>query len=217
MPATALTRHESVLTQLRQAILTGRIGPGERLLQVELAERFGVSRIPLREALRTLHAEGLVVIEPNRGTICRPLEPKDLADLYAVRGALEELVVRTAATQFVDLRLAVRTMRGEALQASERGDFARLIELDCAFHAELAERSGNVHLARSLESCSSQIMRGMHIYFSFQAYPENVWAEHAAIARAVALGDGEGAVKLTAEHIGHSRESILEGLRGISA
>lgn len=217
MRATAVTRHQSVLAELRQAILTGRIGPGERLLQVELAERFGVSRIPLREVLRTLHAEGLVVIEPNRGAICRPLEAKDLADLYAVRGALEELVVRTAAAQFVDLRLAVRAMRADAFAASERGDFARLIELDCGFHAALAARSGNEHLARSLESCSSQIMRGMHIYFTFQAYPEKDWADHAAIARAVALGDADGAAALTAEHIGNSRESILEGLRGISA
>jgi DNA-binding GntR family transcriptional regulator len=212
-----ITRHQSVVTELRDAILTGRIAPGERLLQVELAERLGVSRIPLREALRTLHGEGLVVIEPNRGTICRPLEAKDLADLYAVRLALEGLAVRAAAERYLDLRQDVRAMRGEALLASRRGDLARLIELDRAFHAELAERSGNVHLAGALDACWSQIMRGMHVYFTFQAYPENVWAEHGAIARAIALGDAERAAALTGEHIGHSRDAILRGLRGMSA
>ena len=93
------TRHESVVEELRRSIVTGEIGPGERLLQVELAERFGVSRIPLREAMRTLHAEGLIVIEPNRGAICRPLEPKDVSDLYAVRLALEQVAVREAAAR----------------------------------------------------------------------------------------------------------------------
>jgi DNA-binding GntR family transcriptional regulator len=213
----ALTRHQSVADELREAILTGRIAPGERLLQVELAERLGVSRIPLREALRTLHGEGLVVIEPNRGTICRPLEAKDLADLCALRAALEGLAVRAAAERYVDLRHEVRRLRGEALLASERGDLGRLIELDRAFHAELSARSGNAHLAGSLDACWSQIMRGMHVYFPLQAYPENVWAEHTAIARAIALGDGERAAALTGEHIGHSRDAILSGLRGMSA
>lgn len=212
-----LTRHQSVEDDLRDAILTGAIPPGARLLQVGLAERFGVSRIPLREALRTLQAEGLVVIEPNRGAICRPLEAKDLADLYAVRQSLEELAVRAGAERFIDLRAETATLRERALEATSRGDLAALIGLDRDFHALLAEQSGNAHLARALDRCWSQIMRGMHYYFRLDVYPKDVWAEHTAIARALALGDGATAAALSGEHIGHSRTAILNGLRGASA
>ena len=209
-----LTRHQSVEDELREAILTGAIAPGARLLQVELAERFGVSRIPLREALRTLQAEGLVVIEPNRGAVCRPLEPHDLADLYAVRQALEELAVRSAAERAVDVRVETAALRDRALEATERRELAALIGLDRDFHALLAEQSGNAHLAHALGRCWSLIMRGMHYYFRLDVYPKDVWAEHTAIARAVALGDGATAATLLGEHIGHSRTAILHGLRG---
>jgi DNA-binding GntR family transcriptional regulator len=208
----AATRHDSVVGDLRQAILTGKIAPGERLLQVELAERFGVSRIPLREALRTLHGEGLVVIEPNRGAVCRPLEPKDISDLYAVRVALERLAGRSAAERFADLRDATEARRKLALEAIARADVASLIRLDFEFHAGLAAASGNPHLSHSLDGCWSQIERAMHYYFTHDAYPAGVWDEHTAIARAVAFGDPGGAADLLERHIVHSRNAILRGL-----
>jgi DNA-binding GntR family transcriptional regulator len=212
-----ITRHQSVVAELREAILTGEIAPGTRLLQVEVAQRYGVSRIPLREALQTLHAEGLVVIEPNRGTICRPLEPRDLTDLYALRLALEQLAVRTAAERLVDLRPEIRTLRERAVDAAERRDLNASIRLDRDFHALLAERSGNVHLAGALDRCWSQIMRAMHYYFRLDDFTTDIWAEHAALVHAIALGDAELAAALVGEHIGASREKILESLEGVTA
>lgn len=210
-----LTLHESVLDELRDAILSGEIAPGARLIQVELAERFGVSRIPLREALRTLHAEGLVVIEPNRGTICRRLEAKDLADLYALRRSLEDLAVRSAAERVVDVRAETGTLRERAHDAMRRCELRALIGLDRDFHALLAERSGNAHLAGALDRCWSQIMRGMHVYFTLDVYAQDVWAEHTAIAQAVAVGEAAYAAELCGEHILRSRQAILENLTGI--
>jgi DNA-binding GntR family transcriptional regulator len=211
-PAPAATRHESVLEELRSAIVSGAIAPGERLLQVELAERFGVSRIPLREALRTLHAEGLVTIEPNRGTVCRPLEPKDVSDLYAVRVALERLGAANAAAQFVDLRAETAASRDRALAAAARGDTQALIRLDFQFHERLAGATGNGYLTRSLDGCWSLIMRAMHYYFKHDAHPRVVWEQHADIARSVAHGDGAGAADLMERHIVDSRNAILRGL-----
>lgn len=181
--------------------------------EVQLAQRLGVSRIPIREALRTLQAEGLVVTEPYRGTICRPLEAKDLNDLYAVRTALEQLVVRVATERFVDLREFTAERQNEAARAMMQGDLARLIELDREFHAELAERSGNEHLIAALGSCWSQIMRGMHFYFTVKAYGDDIWSQHVALAQAIANGDADlGALRMD-EHIGRSRAAILDGLR----
>jgi DNA-binding GntR family transcriptional regulator len=206
------TRHESVVEDLRRSIVTGEIGPGERLLQVELAERFGVSRIPLREAMRTLHAEGLIVIEPNRGAICRPLEPKDVSDLYAVRLALEQVAVREAAARFVDLREPTARAGEVALAAFARGDLPALIRLDFEFHERLARAAGNAHVAHSLEGCWSQILRAMHYFFRHDAYPRDVWQQHTAIARSIAHGDGTGAAALLEGHIVDSRNAILRGL-----
>ena len=203
-----------LVDRLRAAIVLGTIAPGERLVQADLAARFGVSRIPLREALHALHGEGLVVIEPNRGTICRPLEPRDLADLYTLRIALEQLAVSAAAERFVDLRASTERMGDQALAAHAAGDLNRLIALDRDFHAALAAGAGNVHLAGALGTCWSQIMRGMHYYFTLDVYPPDVWSEHHAIAEAVAHGDTGDAVARATAHIGISRNAILEALRG---
>ncbi len=204
----------SLVDRLRAAIVLGTVAPGERLVQADLAAQFGVSRIPLREALHVLHGEGLVVIEPNRGTVCRPLEPRDLSDLYTLRIALEGLAVSAAAERFVDLRAATERMSAQALAAHAAGDLNRLIALDRDFHAALSDGAGNGHLARAFGSCWSQIMRGMHFYFTITAYRDDVWAEHLAVAQAVALGDSAGALALATAHIGVSRTAILEALRG---
>lgn len=211
------TRHESALAELRQAIVTGAIAPGERLLQVELAARLGVSRIPLREALRSLHAEGLVSIEPNRGAVCRPLEPKDVSDLYGVRLALEALSARGAAERFVDVRGPTEERRTVALEAAGQRDFATMIRLDVGFHAALAEASGNAHLARTLDGCWSQIARAMYFFLSHDAAADEVWRQHSAIARAVAFGDVAGATAVLERHITDSRDAILRGLKEADA
>ncbi|HMD01865.1 MAG TPA: GntR family transcriptional regulator [Candidatus Baltobacteraceae bacterium] len=207
------SRHDDVLDAIRAAIVSCEIAPGSRLVQDELAARFGVSRIPLREALRTLEAEGLVLSEPNRGAVCRPLEPKDIADLYDVRLALESLACRTAADRFADLRGATAQKRSSAESAIARHDLATLIDRDCAFHAGIAEATGNAHLAESLAASWSQIMRAMHYFFTIERYPENVWIEHEAIARAIAVGDAERAVGAMQTHILSSRSAILRGLK----
>src|SRR5271165_1902468 len=207
------SRHDDVLDAIRAAIVSCEIAPGSRLVQDDLAARFGVSRIPLREALRTLEAEGLVVSEPNRGAICRPLEPRDVADLYAVRLALERLACRSAAERFVDLREATAEKRRAAEAAIARGDLTTLIDHDCAFHAGIAQATGNRHLAQSLAGSWSQIARAMHFFFTLALYPQNVWSEHEAIARAIAVGDAEGAADAIELHISRSRDAILRGLK----
>ncbi|MGH7706699.1 MAG: GntR family transcriptional regulator [Vulcanimicrobiaceae bacterium] len=209
----APSRHGTVADALRRAILTGTIAPGTKLVQEDLAARFGVSRIPLREALRTLEGEGLVVIAVNRGAICRPLEAKDLADLYDVRLCLEALGIRTAAARFVDLRAPTAAKRQLAIAAIKRRDLPALFALDSAFHAELARAGGNDHLGEALTRYWSQIMRAMHLFFSFTRYPEDVWGEHLAIADAVRAGDGDGAVAILTTHISKSRDAILRSLK----
>ncbi|GAC1617105.1 MAG: GntR family transcriptional regulator [Candidatus Elarobacter sp.] len=206
-------RFESLVDALRDAILTGRYAPGTRLVQEDLADTFGISRIPLREALRRLEGEGLVVISPNRGAIVRPLAPKDVVDLYDLRLALESLAIRRAAERYADLRASTRQRRSEARRAIASRTMPALFRLDRDFHADLAAASDNPHLIAALGAQWSQIMRVMHAYLQSANYPADVWSDHEAIADAVAHGEGELAVARLTRHLSESRDAILAHLR----
>jgi DNA-binding GntR family transcriptional regulator len=213
VPRPPETRSEVLVDALRDAILTGRYAPGSHLVQEDLAVAFGVSRIPLREALRRLEGEGLVIISPNRGAIVRPLAPKDVVDLYDVRLALESLAVRRAAERFADLRASTEERRTLARRAVDSRQLPALFRLDRDFHAELAAASDNPHLVAALNGHWSQIMRVMHAYFQVGNYPTDVWHDHREIAAAVATGDAAAAVALLRTHLEESRDRILAHLR----
>ncbi|MHB8146787.1 MAG: GntR family transcriptional regulator [Vulcanimicrobiaceae bacterium] len=209
----SLTLQNQVLEAVRTAILTCEIEPGSRIIQEELAARLGVSRIPLREAFRTLQGEGLIMLEPNRGAICRPLEAKDLSDLYDVRLALEMLAVRTAAARLVNLEARTERNGLAARAAAERRDLATLIALDSDFHSSIARSTGNAHIVASLGGYWSQVERAMHFFFTIERYPGDVWVEHLELARAIAVGDGELAATAIERHILASRDAILHRLK----
>jgi DNA-binding GntR family transcriptional regulator len=187
------------------------------LVQEELAEAFGMSRIPLREALRRLEGEGLVVITPNRGAIVRPLAPKDIVDLYELRLALESLALRRAAERFADLRAATKQRHARARQAIAARNLTALFRLDRDFHADIAAASDNAHLVAALGAQWSQIMRVMHAYFQAGDYPVDTWDDHEAIADAVAHGEAELAVERMSAHLTGSRDRILATLRESAA
>jgi DNA-binding GntR family transcriptional regulator len=205
----------TLVDALREAILDGRLAPGTRLVQEELAARYGTSRIPLREALRRLEGEGLVRTTHNRGAVVRPLSPKDVADLYDVRLALETLAVRRAAARLADLREPTGTGSRLAAQAASAGDLPALFHLDRDFHASITAESDNEHLVGLLDAQWSQIMRVMHAYLSSAGYPANVWRDHARIAADIAHGDGDGAASHLHAHLTSSRDSILTDLRAL--
>lgn len=204
---------DSALSRLREAILTGEIAPGAKLVQEELAARFNMSRIPLREALRTLEGEGLVVSAPRKGVRCRALEVKDVDDLYTLRLAIERLTVRAAAARYIDFRPQTAALALKAERIAGSMDRRPLFHLDRAFHDEIAAASENSHLVRTLSQSWSQIMRAMNYYFKVEAYPQKVWDEHRMIAHAIVVGDPDRAEHLIETHITSSRDILLRGLR----
>lgn len=202
-----------LVDELREAILDGRLQPGSRLVQEEVAERYGTSRIPLREALRRLEGEGLVITVANRGSVVRPLSPKDVADLYDVRLALESVAVRRAAERLIDLRDLSRQSAQQASSAFLAGNLPALFHLDRDFHAAITAESDNQHLVHVLGAQWSQIMRVMHAYLSAETYPVGVWSDHQRIAEDVAHGDSDAAVAHLHAHLTSSRDRILHDLR----
>lgn len=182
---------------LVDAISSGALAPGERIVQEALAEQLAVSRQPVLQALRLLKADGLVQDAPGRGLRVTPLDAGLIAQVYAVRGALDGLAARLAAgrrTAPVDAVLQA----GRA--ATRSGDVAAMITADLAFHQAIYAASGNPLVERSAAPHWCQIRRAMGAVLQDGPARTAIWDEHAAIAEAIAAGDADTAERLAREH-----------------
>jgi DNA-binding GntR family transcriptional regulator len=147
-----------VYEHLKEAILVGRFVPGERLLEVELAEQMGVSGTPVREAMRRLEREGLVVLRPFRGAEVVRVPRERAEQLFQVREALESLAARLAASRVSPSDVALlRSIVEQAQVAAQNGDYPGVNTLNRRFHAELARLSGNAPLGTLLELIQDHI------------------------------------------------------------
>lgn len=182
---------------LVDAISSGALAPGERIVQEALAERLAVSRQPVLQALRLLKADGLVQEAPGRGLRVTPLDATRIAEVYAVRGALDALAARLAAQR----RRALPASLLKAGRAAARsGDVPAMIESDLAFHQAVYAASGNPLIERSAAPHWCQIRRAMGAVLQSGPARQAIWDEHAAIAEAIARGDAEAADRLARTH-----------------
>jgi DNA-binding GntR family transcriptional regulator len=193
---------DHVYAALRERILAGELRRGTRLRQASLAEELGVSRTPLREALRRLATEGLVEFSPNRGATVSELDFGDMRHAWAARVALEPGAARLAAER-CDAQ-AIATMHAAIdRQRSVAGDKIESFAANRAFHLALAAASGNPHLTRFAEMLWVPRI-GVPIYQAQAPEPAGAqaWAdEHERIAEAIASGDADAAERLTREHV----------------
>ena len=142
-----LPLRDVVFNTLRQAILRGELKPGERLMEIKLAKRLGVSRTPIREAIRMLELEGLVVMIPRRGAAVAQITKQDLEDVLEVRCSLEELAVELACTRITGQELAhLHAALKEFEAACDANDIKTLAEKDVSFHDIIFESTGNQRL-----------------------------------------------------------------------
>ena len=193
-------RSRQVSEEIRAMILGGRLRPGERLVEESLSGELGVSRVPVREALLALSAQGLVHIEPRRGATVAAVTPKIVAELVEVRALLEGLNARLAAQRHdpeIVAELRDTLKRGNA--AAQSGTREELANLNAECHERLAEASRN--------SVLSDVMRGLRERTSL-AFAINGrdraredWAEHSGILAAVIAGDSELAALLANRHV----------------
>jgi DNA-binding GntR family transcriptional regulator len=189
-----------VSEQIRGRILDGTLKPGERLVEDRLSAELGVSRVPVREALRGLSVEGLVTLLPRRGATVVEITPETVAELVEVRALLEGLNAKLAAQRHdpeIVRALEDTLARGNA--ASKDGTPEELARLNAEFHERLAEASRNAVL--------SDVMRGLRertsIAFAIngRARARGDWEEHAGILAAVIAGDAELAALLATRHV----------------
>ncbi|MGW1892990.1 GntR family transcriptional regulator [Streptomyces sp. NPDC002004] len=190
---------QSVCTAIRDDIVAGVHGRGTRLTEEVLARRYGVSRVPVREALRTLEAEGFVVTRRHAGACVAEPTEEEAADVLEVRMLLEPLGAARAAQRRTDGHLKVlRGLVRLGQERARRGHSEDLRSLDGWFHETLAQASGSPGLTALL----TQLRHKIAWMYSVDppASPAESWAEHGAILDAVARGDAERARALTALH-----------------
>jgi len=204
----AATR-QRVREELRERILTGRLRPGDRLVERELAEDLGVSRVPVREAIRSLEAEGFVVVQSPRRVVVRQLARVDVEELFDVREALESLAAGLAATRAgkPELRRLDRVL-AEAARATARGDGTRIAVLNTTFHDEIVTIAGNALLSTMLQPLEGRL----RWLTSQNEHWSDLLDEHRRLYDAIASGDAERAKASAAEHVRVNREVTLRTL-----
>ena len=187
-----LSLRDQVLSELRRRIVDAHYLPGERLTEDRLAADFGVSRNPVREALRVVEAEGFVEVQPRRGAVVATPDEATMRDMFAVRGLLEPLAARLAAGRAHDDQLAgLRGLLDDARVATETGDLDRVAELNSALHTRVVELSGNL----LLQQFSLSMYRHVHWVFRLGAASRatHSWKEHVRLVEALEAHDPDAA------------------------
>lgn len=198
---------DQVAALLEQAIIQGVIEPGQRLSADDLAQHFGVSRIPVREALRALHTSGWVRIEPRLGVYVSKRDPDELRDLFEARLFLEEHAARLAARRRTEAQLEqLDQMVAEGHVAAKAGDAAVIGRMNTDFHETLVNCTGNAVLAKVLRGLSQRV-RWYYSAVSNQRGTHSM-EEHAELVEAIRAQDEERAVTLIRHHIETTREAV---------
>lgn len=207
-----LPLRDVVFQTLRQAILRGRLQPGERLMEIHLAQKLGVSRTPVREAIRMLELEGLVTMVPRRGAIVADITVSDLEDVLEVREALEELAVRKACQNMTGEQLEKLKQAAERFSGCLKEDLMASAQADVEFHEIICEATKNKRLVQILNNIREQIYRYRLENLKDRSSHANLVEEHAAICRALEERSEEKASEAIRIHIEHQKDSIIESL-----
>ena len=209
-----LPLRDVVFQTLRQAILRGKLEPGERLMELHLADMLGVSRTPVREAIRKLELEGLVITIPRRGAVVAQITRTDLEDVLEVRCALEELAVRKACQKMTPEQLillkqaASRFEKGIAV-----GDLMESAQADVDFHEVISDATGNRRLIQILNNIRSQVYRYRLENLKNKASHPDLIREHTRLIEALERHDEEEAARFIRVHIENQRMAIMENLQ----
>ncbi|MCP1100876.1 DNA-binding GntR family transcriptional regulator [Aequitasia blattaphilus] len=209
-----LPLRDVVFNTLRQAILKGELKPGERLMEVRLANKLGVSRTPIREAIRKLELEGLVVMIPRRGAEVAEITEKSLLDVMEVRLTLEELCVQLACQRMTEEQVVeLKEAADEFKKITTTKNLTSVAQADVDFHDIIYQSTDNKKLVQLLNNLREQMYRYRVEYLkSEEVYPQLI-AEHEAIIDKIEQGDEKGAKKIMGAHIVNQIEAVLEAIR----
>jgi DNA-binding GntR family transcriptional regulator len=203
-----------VFKELENAILTGTLVPGDALIESHLSQELGVSRTPVREAIRQLELEGLVKSIPNRGAVVVGISERDIEDIYTIRTRIEGLAARWAAQNITDEEAeALKNIIDLQEFYLEKGDVLQIWHLDSRFHELLNESCRSNLLRHTLSSFHNYIQRARRISFENVDRAHESVAEHKKIVSAVVGGDADAAERLTIEHIINAKDNFMNHIK----
>ncbi|WP_058485860.1 GntR family transcriptional regulator [Defluviitalea phaphyphila] len=209
-----LPLRDVVFNTLRKAILSGDLKPGERLMEKQLAEKMGVSRTPVREAIRKLELEGFVVMIPRKGAQVAEITEKDIQDVLEVRGALEALAVKLACSKMSkeNLQELEKAMKGFA-DAADKEDINGMIEKDVEFHDIIFKSTKNEKLIQIVNNLREQIHRYRVAYLkSFDNF-RIIQEEHEEILKSIKNRDEKLAEEVAIKHIKNQEQAVIKFIR----
>jgi DNA-binding GntR family transcriptional regulator len=198
-----------ILENLRSAILQGSIPAHSLVRQDEIAATYGVSRMPVREAIRSLEAEGLVIARPNRGSFVAPLDPDDAAEIFDIRASLEALALRRSIPNMDDAR---KKAAADALTALEQANSDASSDLHRDFHLSLYAGAGS-RLLRLIGQHIDAAERYLRLEATLVGTMDEDRYEHRALLEATIAGDVRGATRLIERHVAGTGLEIAELLR----
>lgn len=189
-----LPLRDVVFNTLRQAILTGELKPGERLMEIHLANKLGVSRTPIREAIRKLELEGLVTMIPRRGAEVAQITEKSMNDVLEIRRALDALCVELACERITEEDLGRLKQACEAFEAAVRTkDIKKVAKADVELHDIIVQATGNQRLVQLINNLSEQMYRYRFEYIKDIGQHQRLIEEHRMIYESIVKKDKEGA------------------------
>lgn len=203
--------HEEIVDQLRDRIVRGDLAPATKLNERVLCADLGVSRTPLREALKYLASEGLVELLPNRGAVVAPLDPRRIREILVLMGALEGLAGELACQHASDADIAeIRALHYQMVAHYNRGQLAEYFRYNQQIHIKIAEIGGNSVLAQTYRQLNAQVRRARYFAnLSKERWSEAV-AEHEAILEALVRRDAPVLTRLLRDHLGNKMAALLQ-------
>lgn len=205
---------EIVFETIREAIISGDLRPGERLMEVQLAEEMGVSRTPVREAIRKLELEGFVVMIPRKGAYVAGISMKDIADVFEIRTALESLAAGLAAERITEDEMEeLERLLVSVAESTESNNLQALVDTDTDFHDIIYKASRNERLVQIINNLREQIQRFRTTSLAHPGRMRKALEEHKQIVEALSERNIALAQTLAQEHIENAENSMLEASR----
>ena len=207
-----LPLRDVVFNTLRQAILRGELKPGERLMEIQLANKLGVSRTPIREAIRKLELEGLVLMIPRKGAEVAEITEKNMRDVLEVRKALEELAVQLACDKITKEEIEEMKKAAEDFKKILKSkDITEIAEADVRFHDIIYMATDNQKLIQLLNNLREQMYRYRVEYLKREE--AQLIAEHAAIIEYISKGEKKAATDIMCKHIDNQVTTVIDVIR----
>lgn len=209
-----LPLRDVVFNTLRQAILRGELKPGERLMEIQLANKLGVSRTPIREAIRKLELEGLVLMIPRKGAEVADITEKSLKDVLEVRKALETLCVQLACDRITEEEIRELKEAAEAFKETlKSNDVTEIAEADVRFHDVIFEATDNQKLIQLLNNLREQMYRYRVEYLKRETMHPQILAEHEEIIAHIEAKDKKEASEILCRHIDNQVAEVTNLIR----